>query len=217
VDQSGIKVIVGDEHFLFRRGISSLLERSKGIRVIGEAATAEAVVGAVQTHAPDLALLDAALSGENFGLVKTLRRLRPHTNVLLLVDHPNVSAAELASEAGAIGYVARDASPAQMVEAIRRAAVYAAGDAGAPHEQPKAGNSAAQDFRSTLTRREREVLDMVIQGASSREIAASLALSVKTVEAHKFNLMRKLDVHSRSELMQLALRSQIGIPSVSLR
>jgi DNA-binding NarL/FixJ family response regulator len=213
--QSEIRVVVADPHFLFRRGMRALLGAAVGIEVIGEAASPDDVLGAVHTHAPDLLLLAAALSGSNFGIVKQIRRERPEMRVLLLVARNGAVPDAVLGETGAFAVVPRDASASELVSAVRSA--LAAGESSIlnlarVHGQSvaPAAPSARYQLRNLLTRREQEVLDSVMQGATSREIASTLGLSLKTVESHKFNLMRKLDVHSRSDLIKLALREQMS-------
>jgi DNA-binding NarL/FixJ family response regulator len=213
--QSDIRVVVADAHFLFRRGMRALLGAAAGIEVIGEAASADDVLGAVRTHGPDLLLLDAALSGANFEIVKQIRRERPEIRVLLLAAPNDVAADTVIHQTGAFGVVPKDASASDLVRAVRRALAGAESsilNLARVHGQPVApGTSSGRyQLRSLLTRREQEVLDSLMQGATSREIASTLGLSLKTIESHKFNLMRKLDVHNRSELIKLALREQMS-------
>lgn len=193
----------------------ALLGTVAGIEVIGEAASPDDVLGAVHTHAPDLLLLDTALSGSNFEIVKQIGRERPEIRVLLLVARNGAGMNPALEQTGASGIVPKEASAPELVSAIRRALppeessilnlARVHGRPVAPAPQP--GRSS---LKTLLTRREQEVLELLMQGATSREIASTLGLSLKTVESHKFNLMRKLDVHSRSELIKLALREQMS-------
>lgn len=207
--QTDIRVVVADPHFLFRRGMRALLGEASGIEVIGEAGSREDVLGAVHTHAPDLLLLDTALSGANFEIVKEIRQKRPEVRVLLLVPGAGSLSTPL-EQTGAFGWMPKEASPSELVTAIRNASP--AGDScslnlAKLHAQT---GPACSRFKDLLTRREQEVLELLMQAGTSREIAETLGLSLKTVESHKFNLMRKLDVHSRSELIKLALREQLS-------
>jgi DNA-binding NarL/FixJ family response regulator len=213
--QSDIRVVVADPHFLFRRGIRALLGAAAGIEVIGEAASPDDVMGAVHAHAPDLLLLDAALSGANFEIVKQIGRERPETRILLLVARNSAAVNTGLEQTAAFGIVPKEAPASELVNAVRRALpaedssifnlARVHGQSGSP--APQSGRST---MKSLLTRRGQEVLELLMQGATSREIASTLGLSLKTIESHKFNLMRKLDVHSRSELIKLALREQMG-------
>lgn len=192
-----------------------LLGEAVGIEVIGEAACLDDVLGAVHTHAPDLLLLDAGLSGTDFQIVKQIGRERPEIRVLLLVAATETRTTMHSEETGAVGWVPKEAPASELVNAIRNAVppctssilnlAKVHGHAVAPMaEQTRPA------LKSLLTPREQEVLDLLMQAGTSREMAATLGLSLKTVESHKFNLMRKLDVHSRSELIKLALREQMS-------
>jgi two-component system, NarL family, response regulator NreC len=213
--QPDIRVVVADQHFLFRRGMRALLGDAAGIEVIGEAACLDDVLGAVHTHAPDLLLLDAGLSGADFQIVKQIGRERPEIRVLLLVAATETRTATQPEETGAFGWVPKEAPASELVNAIRNAAAPGAssilnlakvhGHAVAP-----VAEAARPALKNVLTPREQQVLDLLMRAGTSREIAATLGLSLKTVESHKFNLMRKLDVHSRSELIKLALREQMS-------
>jgi two-component system, NarL family, response regulator NreC len=213
--QPDIRVVVADQHFLFRRGLRALLGEAAGIEVIGEAACLDDVLGAVHTHAPDLLLLDAGLSGADFQIIKQIGRERPEIRVLLLVAATENRTATHPEETGAFAWLPKEAPASDLVNAIRNAAPPSTssilnlakvhGRAVSPMAEPN-----RPTLKSLLTRREQEVLDLLMQAGTSREIAATLGLSLKTVESHKFNLMRKLDVHSRSELIKLALREQMS-------
>jgi DNA-binding NarL/FixJ family response regulator len=212
--QPDIRVVVADQQFLFRRGIRALLAEAAGIHVVGEAASRDDVLGAVHTHAPDLLLLDAALTGADFEVVKQIGRERPEVRVLVLLAAHMAGAGTRPEQAGAFDWVPKGAPASELVSAIRKAAPSASssilnlakvhGPSIAPAAKPAHSGS-----KKVLTPREQEVLELLMQAGTSREIAATLGLSLKTVESHKFNLMRKLDVHSRSELVKLAVRERM--------
>jgi DNA-binding NarL/FixJ family response regulator len=208
VDESKIKVIIADEHYLFRHGIKAMLSSVSGLQVIEEAATAAEVERLAELHGPDLLMLDAALSGPHYDLVKRMKETHPETHVLLVSDAEKNSETDMAAEAGANGWLARNSSALEIVKAIRESAPVAAHP---PQSEESRSHSPSKPEHTptALTRREQEILQLLISGGTSREIAETLNLSIKTVEAHKFNLMRKLDVHSRSELIQLVIRKQV--------
>jgi DNA-binding NarL/FixJ family response regulator len=213
--QSDIRVVVADPHFLFRRGMRALLGAAAGIEVIGEAASPDDILGAVHTHAPDLLLLDAGLSGANFEIVKQIGRERPEIRVLLLVAANGARVEMPLEQTGVFGIVPKEASASELVSAIRGASPPGESsilNLARVHDQSvaPAPQSHRSHLKSLLTRREQEVLDMLMQGATSREIASTLGLSLKTIESHKFNLMRKLNVHSRSELIKRTLRERMS-------
>jgi two-component system, NarL family, response regulator NreC len=218
VDQSTIKVIIADERYMFRQGIKALLSSISEVQVIEEATTAADAVRLAETHGADLLMLDAALSDPEFDLVKRMRETRPHTRVLLVSNSGEGAGVELAAEAGA-GWLARNWPAPEILKAIRQSfpliANLVPGNSGAKSSSGSGSGSGAEAGQIALTRRELEILQLLMLRRSSREIAATLSLSVKTVESHKFNLMRKLDVHSRSELIKLAIRRQLVSPEAS--
>lgn len=204
MDQTTIKVIIADEHYLFRQGIKALLSSVSDVQVVDEAATAAEALLLAETHSADLLMLDAALSDPHFDLVKRMKERRPQTQVLLVGNSGESSRDERASEAGAAGWLARDWAAPDIIKAICKTV---------PQPQPArtiVRTMSAVQAEVALTRREQEVLHLLMGGNSSREIAIALSLSVKTIEAHKFNLMRKLDVHNRGELIKVGIRNQIS-------
>lgn len=203
MDQTTIKVVIADEHYLFRQGIKALLSSISEVQVVDEAATAAEALLLAETHSADLLMLDAALSDPHFDLVKRMKERRPQTQVLLVGNSEESLREELASEAGAAGWLARDWSAPDIVKAICQTV---------PQQPARTVIKSLSGLQPevTLTRREQEVLQLLMAGSSSRDIANTLSLSVKTIEAHKFNLMRKLDVHSRGELIKVGIRNQIS-------
>jgi len=196
---------------LFRKGERALLAEATGNRVIEEASTANDALGAVETHEPDLLLHDSALSGSGFELVKAVQRVQPHTRVLLMLASAGYQPAEVPDGVGVAACVSKESTSEKLVPAIRKMAPMQTSsllDLANIHEaanRPFGGTS-----KKALTPREQQVLDQLMRGATSREIAETLGLSLKTIDAHKFNLMRKLDVHSRGDLIKLAIRQQIS-------
>lgn len=216
MDQSTIKVIIADEHYLFREGIKALLSSVSEVRVVEEATTAAEAVRLAETHGADLLMLDAALSDPD--LVKKMREIRPHTRVLLVSNSDQSTGIDLAAQAGATGWLARHWPAREILKAIRQSVPLTGNPVreGGGASGPGVSGSGAEGGEIALTRREHQILELLMLRRSSREIAETLALSVKTVESHKFNLMRKLDVHSRSELIKLAIRKQLVSPAASL-
>ncbi|MFZ0592408.1 MAG: response regulator transcription factor [Bryobacteraceae bacterium] len=216
MDQSTIKVIIADEHYLFREGIKALLSSVSEVRVIEEATTAADAVRLAETHGADLLMLDAALSDPEFDLVKKMRETRPNTRVLLVSNSDVSAGVDLAAQAGAAGWLGRNWPAPEILKAIKQSVPLAANGASEGAKGSGASGSVTEAGEIALTRREHEILQLLMLRRSSREIAATLALSVKTVESHKFNLMRKLDVHSRSELIKLAIRRQLVSQAASV-
>jgi len=216
VQQSVIRVLIADDHPLFRQGIQALFFLESGIEIVGEAVDGNDAIAKVKLHRPDVALIDAAMPGiSSFEAARAIRRCSPETRVLFLSLYDDDDCLRLAMEAGASGYLLKNSPPAQIVAAVRQVS------RGMSELTPDGVSRLVDDLqalarvnlrsaRSTLlTRREQEILKLFAEGGTARKIAADLQLSIKTVEAHKFNLMRKLDIHNRAELIDFAVQQRI--------
>jgi len=211
-----IRVLLTDDHTLFRQGIKTLLSAEPGLEVVGEAGdAAEAITKTTELH-PDVVLMDVSMPGlSSFEATRQMRRSRPETKVLFLTMYDDEDYLAEGMEAGASGYVLKDSPSDQLVSAISD--VHRGGN----YLSPRMVSHLVDDFRtrihsaarlprfSRLTRRELEVLKFLAEGNSVKDIARTLDLSVKTVEAHKFNLMRKLDIHNKAQLVQYAIQKKI--------
>jgi two-component system response regulator NreC len=216
---TAINVLLAEDHIVVRKGLRSLLDAEAGIEVIGEADDGrEAIKKARQLH-PDVVVMDIAMPGLN-GLEAT-RRIKKHfprVEVLILTMHANEEYIFQILRAGASGYVVKQAAPEELVAAIR--AVHQGDSFLSPSISGKvieeyvrrAEGMVEKDSYDRLTSREREVLQLVAEGHSNREIAALLHISVKTVETHRANLMDKLDIHSAAELTQYAIHRGVISP-----
>jgi len=207
-----IRVVLADDHRLFREGLRTLLDQQPHLEVVGEAADGTSLLARVPAWRPDVVLMDVSMPGLN-GLEAT-RRLRaehPGVAVVVLSMHADHRFVVEALRAGALGYVLKDCEVAALVEAIRCAA------RGEIHLAPAVAGNVVRDYLalatdrpesafSVLSAREREVLQMLSEGRSVKEIAQSLVVSIKTVETHRKNVMDKLDIHSIAELTRYALR-----------
>jgi DNA-binding NarL/FixJ family response regulator len=215
-----IRVLLADSQSLFREGIRALLSTEVDLEVVGEAASgAEAITSAAQLQ-PDLVLLDVGMPGIScFEATRQIRKARPETKVILLTMYEHEDYLLQGMDAGASAYVLKDSPSPQLVAAIRDVCH------GGSYVSPRMLSRFVDHFRSksfsrdsarksgVLTPREQEVLKMLAEGDSVKEVACRLDLSVKTVEAHKFNLMRKLDIHNKAQLVQYAIqRKVIQIP-----
>jgi two-component system, NarL family, response regulator NreC len=210
------RILITDDHTLFRQGIRTLLSAEADLEVIGEAANAaDAVALARQTH-PDVVLMDIGMAGmSSFEGTRQIRRERPETRVVFLsmYDDEDYLAESLAI--GANGYLLKDSPADQLVMAIRE--VHRGGSVLSPRLLARLvddfrvqGKASTREPRfGTLTNRERDILKLLAEGKSVKEIASGFDLSVKTVEAHKFNLMRKLDIHNKAQLVQYAIQKKI--------
>jgi two-component system, NarL family, response regulator NreC len=210
------RILITDDHTLFRQGIRTLLSGEPDLEVIGEAANAaDAVAVARQMH-PDVVLMDIGMPGmSSFEGTRQIRKDRPETRVVFLsmYDDEDYLAESLAI--GANGYLLKDSPAEQLVMAIRE--VHRGGSVLSPRLLARLvddfrvqGKATTREPRfGTLTNRERDILKLLAEGKSVKEIASGFDLSVKTVEAHKFNLMRKLDIHNKAQLVQYAIQKKI--------
>jgi two-component system, NarL family, response regulator NreC len=202
-----IRILLADDHVLVRQGVRVLLEQA-GMVIIGEAVDGPEALRLASTHQPDVAVLDIAMPHLN-GL-ETARRLRetvPQTKTILLTMHTDELYVLAALQAGAVGYVVKTQTAADLVQAVHTVVQ------GAISLSPWVTTAVVQAYvrgtplpRDPLTSREREVVQRIAEGQTTKEIAAGLELSVKTVESHRINLMRKLDIHETATLVRYAIR-----------
>ena len=201
-----IRIALADDHAVVRQGIRALLEGVKDFRVVGEAGDGKAMVELVTKERPDVALVDVAMPALN-GVEAARRIVRdlPEVKVLVLSMYTGEEYVREALAAGASGYLVKDSAADELVEAIR---VVARGEKylspAVAHLAVKAGAGGASQL-DRLTTREREVLQLIAEGNSNKAIAARLSLSVKTIEAHRTNLMAKLDIHDTASLTRFAI------------
>ena len=211
-----IRVLLTDDHTLFRQGLRTLLEGEPDIEVAGEAANASDAVALGEQLRPDVVLMDIGMTGmSSFEATRQIRKERPETKVLFLSIYDDEDYLAESVEIGASGYILKESAAEQLLSAIRE--VYRGGN----YLSPRLLTRLVDDFRlqsrspmrqprfGTLTKREREIMKLLAEGKSVKEIATGYDLSVKTVEAHKFNLMRKLDIHNKAQLVQYAIQKKI--------
>lgn len=213
---SKIRVLLADDHAILRDGLRALLALAPDIEVVGEAASGEEAIEAVARLEPDIVVMDVAMPGLG-GLEATLaiRRSHPRTQVLVLTQYDDREYVRRFLQAGASGYLLKRAAGAELASAIR--AVHRGGMVLAPEIareaiRPEGGGEAAaggRDPYDTLTDREKQVLKLVAEGCSNKEVAERLDISVKTAMSHREHIMAKLDLHSRTELTKFALRRGI--------
>ena len=215
-----VKILICDDHTLFREGIRAILNSDPSLEVIGEASDGKmAVEQALQIH-PDIILMDVSMPNLiGYEAVQRIIQSDRETKILVLTMYEEEDIIRRCLKAGARGYVIKDAPAAQLLEAVHT--VYEGGRYLSPRVLKKVvedfaeDNSAIETKYDTLSPREREVLKLLAEGHSAKEVAAALNLSVKTAEAHKYNLMRKLDLHDRTALIKYALgRRLIDFPSL---
>jgi two-component system, NarL family, response regulator NreC len=200
-----IRVVVGDDHSLMRRNLRLLLEREDGLEVVAEAGDVPTAIRHVHGHRPHVAVLDlSAPDGSSLDTIRRLRQQVPDTQIIVLSMEDEPAFAQLAIEAGAVGYVLKDCADSDLPQAVRSAV------RGQPYVSRRVGallramrTSAKPD---NLSPREVEVLRLIALGHTSAEIAAKLHLSARTVETHRSRIHRKLGLSARAELVRYALR-----------
>ena len=220
--KGNITVLLCDDHTLFREGIKAILKDEPSIEIVGEAADGrEAVAKTLQLH-PDVVLMDIAMPDlSGFDATRRILRDNPKAKVLILTMYEEEEVINRCLAAGAAGYVLKDDPRAHLIHAIdvvNHGGQYMSSRAlKKVVKQYVKGAKIAVSGYERLSDREREVLKLLADGLALKEIATRLVLSVKTIDAHKTNLMRKLDLHDRSELIKYAIqRKLIRLPSVNL-
>jgi DNA-binding NarL/FixJ family response regulator len=204
-----IKILLVDDHPIVRKGLASCLARQAHFLIIGEAADGLEAVARARELRPDVVLLDLDLPGMNgLAVAETLRKELPNTKVLIVSMHQPAEFLPRILESGARGYVLKAASPEELVKAIERVS---AGDCYFSPEIARLalnrlveGNGQGPNL-GELTNREREVLILVAEGLSNKEISNHLEVGVRTVETHRERIMRKLAIHSVAGLTRFAI------------
>ena len=204
-----LRILVVDDHPIVRLGIRQMIGTESDFEICGEAGSAQEALELARTLKPDLALIDLSLEeGTALGLIRELRQSVAGVELLVLSMHDEALFAERALRAGARGYIMKQAAIDGLVDAIRQVA------SGGVYVSPKMTQHVLQQFRdsttgpaglmATLTDRELEVFDLIGHGKSTAEIAAELAVSVKTIETYRANIKSKLKLKDARDLLRLA-------------
>jgi two-component system, NarL family, response regulator NreC len=211
---SRIRVVVADDHTILREGLTALLRAAPDIEVVGEASSGEQAIETCERVRPDVVLMDVAMPGLG-GLEATLaiKQRQPDIRVLVLTQHENAEYVRRFLKAGAHGYILKKSAGADLARAIRAAVqgglVLDPAIARAAVEEASAPPPACDAPYETLTTREKQVLKLVAEGHSNKEVADFLAISVKTAMTHREHLMQKLHVHNRTDLIRFAIRAGV--------
>ena len=205
-----IKILVVDDHAMMRDGIRALLGLNNDIEVVGEASEGKEAIEKVQELAPDVVVMDIAMPGmDGLEATRRIRKKNPKVKVIVLTQHDNREYILSCIKAGAAGFVPKRALGVELVAAIR------AVQKGDSFLYPSAATALIEDYLQQpkeedpydrLTARQREILKLIADGHTSREIADMLFLSLKTVLGHRTKIMGKLDLHNRTELIKYAMR-----------
>ena len=214
-----MRLLLVDDHEVVRSGLRMLLDSEQDVEIVGEAGTAEEALRAVQELEPDVVLMDIGLPDlSGIEAAARIREIRPQVAVVALTIHEDKEYFFRMLDAGASGYVPKRAAPDELLTAIRAAAK------GEVYLYPSLATLLVKDYMGQdpddrearilngLTERELEVLGHLADGASNSEIGDTLQISPKTVARHRENIMRKLNLHSRTELVKYAIRKGIISP-----
>lgn len=210
-----IRILIADDHAILRAGIRALLQLHDDVEVVGEAADGREALIQVRATQPDVILMDIGMPGmDGLAAAREIKSAQPNGRILILTQHENSEYVLPALKAGASGYVLKRAPDDSLIQAIRT--VYSGGTYLDPRisnilmddVQRRASGEPADPYQ-TLTEREREVLVLLAEGKTYQEVAETLFISVKTVDFHRANLMRKLNLHNRAELTRFAMQRQL--------
>jgi DNA-binding NarL/FixJ family response regulator len=212
-----LRILIADDHDLMRRGLKSLLEAHPGWEIVAEAHTGAEAAAKVEELKPDIAILDITMPELN-GLeaARRIRKISPRTEILILSMHYSDKLIRDILETGVRGYVVKSDSDRDLVIAVEALANHKPFLTPQATEVMLSGLSGARGslddpdaLKERLTSREREIVQLLSEGKSSKEAASMLGISIKTAETHRANIMRKLGIHSVSELVRYAVRNQI--------
>ncbi len=215
---SALRVLVADDHDVVRKGLKMLIEERPGWEVCGEARSGrEAVEQCTKLH-PDVIVVDISMPDLN-GLEATrqIRKACPRTEVLVITHHDSDEIAAEVMDAGARGYVLKSDSDTDLVRAVEALSHHKPFFTSRITEMFLANRGSrvtepAEMMRKRLTAREREILQLIAEGKSAKEVAAILGIATKTSDTHRTNIMRKLDAHSVAELVRYAIKNKVMEP-----
>jgi len=211
-----IRCVIADDHEMLRYGVRRLLEDTPDFTVVGEAGDAAEALKLALEYRPDLVLLDISMPGmSSFEAGRLIEEHCASTHIVYLTMHEDREYVRQALRSGASGYLLKDTPAPLLLGALRE--VHRGERSLSPRIETKLKDDAigrnpggrAPLRRGTLTLREREVMKLLAEGHTVKQAAALLEISVKTVEAHKFNLMRKLDIHNKAQLVTVAIQKKI--------
>jgi two-component system, NarL family, response regulator NreC len=215
---SKIRILVADDHGIVRKGLRFLLDRQADMEVVGEASDGREAMRLSEELAPNIVIMDVAMPQLNgIDATSQIIKTNPRIGIIILSMHADESYLVRALSAGAKGYLLKDSAEEDLVRAVQVVAQ------GRPFFSPKIAQSLLEDYvralqdrglqdsYELLTDREREVLQLLAEGKSNKEVATILDLSTYTVETHRTNLMHKLNLHNTAEIVLYAVRKKIII------
>ena len=207
------RIVIAEDHTILREGLRALLSADPSFEVVGEAGDGRAAIRCCEDLMPDLVLMDLSMPRmHGFEAIKEIKKQKPDIKVIVLTVHSTDEYILATLQAGADGYVLKDATHSELVTAIKNVLL------GKRYLSPDISEKVIEGYLEgketfktksawdTLTRREREILKLIAEGSKNKDIADYLCISLKTVEKHRANLMKKLDLHNAAELTSLAVQ-----------
>jgi two-component system response regulator NreC len=208
-----VRIVLADDHVLVRQSLRSLLER-EGFQVVGEASDGQEALRLAESFQPDIAVIDISMPILNgLNAAREMSRSSPKTKTILLTQHDEGQYVSEALDAGVKGYVLKNQVASDLLLAIRqvsRGQVYLS--PGVSRAVMEAYHSKSEKPKNPLTLRERQVLQLIAEGKSTKDVASLLGISVKTAESHRTRLMHKLGIHETASLVRYAVRQGIVQP-----
>jgi two-component system, NarL family, response regulator NreC len=208
-----VRIILADDHVLVRQSLRALLER-EGFQVVAEASDGQEAVRHVELLQPDIAVMDISMPILNgLSAAREMSRSFPKTKIILLTQHDEGQYISEAMDAGVKGYVLKNQVASDLLLAIRqvsRGQAYLS--PGVSRGVMEAYHSKSEKSKNSLTLRERQVLQLIAEGKSTKDVASLLGISVKTAESHRTRLMHKLDIHETASLVRYAVRQGMVEP-----
>ena len=212
-----MRILIADDHDIIRKGVKAVLSSRPGWEVCAEASTGREAVARAEQHRPDIVVMDISMPDLN-GLeaARQIRKMLPKTEVMILSLHFSDQLVREIVDAGVHAYVLKSDADEDLLKAVEalanRRSFFTSGAAELILDGTRQKGSSTTLLRNRLTAREREVVQLLAEGKSSKEVAVSLFISVKTAETHRANIMRKLEVHSVSELVRYAVKNHMIEP-----
>jgi DNA-binding NarL/FixJ family response regulator len=211
-----LRIILADDHALVRAGIRVLIESIPGVEVLGEAGNGNEALALIERTAPDIALLDMAMPELNgLGVTEAVTRRFPEVKVIILSMHQSAEFVLHALRAGADGYIVKDGASSELgaaIEAVARGESYLSPAVSRLVIASSLGRAEQTKTVQDLTARQRQVLRLLVEGQTMKEIAFDLGVSIKTIEAHRAQLMERLKIHDIPGLVRYAMRTGLTPP-----
>jgi DNA-binding NarL/FixJ family response regulator len=208
-----VRLLIADDHRIFREGLARLLRDHSDLDVVAEAGNDQDVMSALYVHRPDMAVLDLSMPGrDGVDLIAHIKATYPQVKILIITMQSSDVSALRSLRAGADGYITKDNAATEVTAAIRqimRGTRYVCPVVAERLALGAAGNASRKEAHECLSEREFKIFEMLVAGKRGADIASELSLSEKTVSTHKANVLRKLDLHSGSDLVRYAIRHQL--------